>query len=148
MVSITTRNTLQPSVEGRRGHKRAVGGRNVCCSLKTSASPIELLGRWFKIRRITEHEEQEHNRWYIHAYNSQWGKANNSNNKQKEVTPLNVVVYETKKNKQTYSFVFIDRVFQKWLDEMFEVIHGKHHRIFGKQLHVCLTIEERNDKRV
>ena len=53
-----------------------------------------------------------------------------------------------KTKKQTYSFVFIDRVLQKWLDEMFEVIYGKHHRIFGKQLHVCLTIQERNDKRV
>ena len=51
-------------------------------------------------------------------------------------------------NKQTYSFVFIDRVLQKWLDEMFEIIYAKPHRIFGKQLHVCLTIEERNGKRV
>ena len=37
MVSVTTTNTLQPSVEDRRGHKRAMGGRNVSYSLKTSA---------------------------------------------------------------------------------------------------------------
>ena len=50
--------------------KKNPGSAPVCCSLKTSTSPIELLGRWFKIRRIAEHAEQEHNRWYIHAYNS------------------------------------------------------------------------------
>ena len=52
----------------------------MCCSLKTSASPIELLGRWwFKIRRITEHENRnitdDRYRYIIYIYTCILGRT-------------------------------------------------------------------------